>query len=56
MPPVRAKRSFLWLHYKEDVDAAICNYCTTKLSTKGFLGTLKRHLTLNKHPTISLKE
>lgn len=54
MPPVRAKRSLLWLHYKEGIDEAICNYCLTKLSTKnGSLGTLKRHLT-NKLPTISL--
>lgn len=52
MPPIRVKRSFLWLHFKEGINEATCNYCSIKLSTKnGSLGNLKRHLSA-KHPTI----
>lgn len=50
----RPKRSNLWFHFKEGLNEAICNYCSTKLSIKsGSLGNLKRHLT-TKHPTASL--
>ncbi|XP_050561015.1 E3 SUMO-protein ligase ZBED1-like [Spodoptera frugiperda] len=50
----RPKRSNLWFHFKEGVNEAVCEYCSTKLSTKsGSLGNLKRHMA-TKHPTISL--
>ncbi|CAK1599413.1 unnamed protein product [Parnassius mnemosyne] len=50
----RPKRSNLWFHFKEGTNEAVCNYFSTKLSTKcGSLGNLKRHMA-TKHPTISL--
>lgn len=54
MDPKRRKSSDLWSFFEQvDNHIALCNICKVKISFKGSISNLKKHLQ-RKHPTIAL--